>query len=266
MAELTDDRAEIITAPAPEGTADEGGELVMTLVEHLSELRRRIFVGLAAVVIGAAIGFAVAPEVIRILEAPIHQPLYFTAPGGALFLQMKLALMIGIALGSPVVLYELWAFVSPGLTERERRVIRPWVPLALLFTALGIGVAYVILPLTAGFLLSFQIPGVVEPLITADAYFGFVTTMFLAFGLVMQFPLVIVLLAKVGIVGVDRLRRSRRYVVLGIFVFAVVVTPGGDPFSPTIMALVMYPLYELTIWMVARTSGPQPASGSTEDG
>jgi sec-independent protein translocase protein TatC len=225
----------------------------MTLVEHLSELRRRIFISLLAVAIGTVIGFVLAPDAIRILKAPIAQPLYFTAPGGALFLQLKLALMIGLALGAPVVLWQLWAFVSPGLTPHERRVARPWIPLAILFLVLGIGLAYFILPVTATFLLSFEIPDVIEPLITADAYFGFVTTMFLAFGLVMQFPIVLVLLSKVGIVNAERLRRGRRYVLLGIFVLAVVVTPGGDPFSPTIMALVMYPLYELTIRLVARS-------------
>lgn len=226
----------------------------MTVVEHLSELRRRIFIGLLAVVLGAIVGLVLAPDAIRLLKAPIAEPLYFTAPGGALFLQFKLALMIGVALASPVVLYELWAFVSPGLTPRERQVARPWIPLALVLLVLGISVAYFILPYTANFLLSFRIPDVVEPLITADAYFGFVTTMFVAFGLVMEFPIVLVLLAKVGIVDAQRLRRGRRYVFVGIFVFAVVVTPGGDPFSPTIMALVMYPLYELTIRLVSRSA------------
>ncbi len=226
----------------------------MTVSEHLGELRRRIFIGLLAVVVGAGIGWFLAPQAIVLLKAPIPGPLVFTAPGGALFLQLKIALLIGLALGSPVVLYQLWAFVSPGLTPRERRVARPWIPLALVFLVLGIGVAYVVLPYTAAFLLGFAIPGVIEPLITADAYFGFVTTMFLAFGLVMQFPIVIVLLAKVGLVSVERLRRARRYVFVGIFVIAVVVTPGGDPFSPTIMALVMYPLYELTIRLVGRSA------------
>ena len=230
-------------------------EPVMTLVEHLTELRRRIFIGLAAILAGTVIGWFLSPQLIVILAEPLalDEPLRFTSPSAALFLRLKLALMVGLALGSPVVLYELWAFISPGLTPHERSVSRPWVPLALLFLALGIGVAYVVLPYTAQFLLSFQIPGVLEPLITSDAYFGFVTTMFLAFGLVMQFPIVIVLLSKVGLVSADRLRRSRRYVFVAIFVIAVVVTPGGDPFSPTIMALVMYPLYELTIRLVARS-------------
>jgi sec-independent protein translocase protein TatC len=130
-------------------------EAVMTIVEHLSELRRRIFISLLAVALGAIFGYIVAPEVIRNLKevGGITRPLIFTSPGGALFLQLKLALMIGVALASPIVLYELWSFVSPGLTPSERRGIRPWVPLSLLFLALGIGVAYVTLPLATNFLL-----------------------------------------------------------------------------------------------------------------
>lgn len=249
--------------PVPDTTlidsGDDSGEKVMTLVEHLTELRRRIFISLLAVGIGTIIGFVVTPEVIRILKAPIADPLYFTSPGGAFFLQLKLSLLIGIVLGSPIVLYQLWAFIAPGLTPRERRTARPWIPLALLFLVLGVGVAYVTLPLAAGFLLGFAIPGLMEPLITADSYFGFVTVLFLAFGLVMEFPIVIVLLSKVGLVTADQMRRNRRYVFLGIAIFAVVITPGGDPFSPTIMALVMYPLYELSIRLVARSNATAEA-------
>lgn len=235
-----------------EQRVDSGDGKIMSVVEHLSELRRRIFIGLLAVGIGAVVGFFLAPDAIRILKAPISGPLYFTAPSSAFFLELKLALMIGLALASPVVLYQLWAFIAPGLTPRERRLALPWVPLGLVFLAVGISVAYFVLPFAVGFMLGFAIPGVIDPLITADAYFGFVTNMFLAFGLVMEFPIVLVLLSKVGIVSAERLRRNRRYVFLGIFVFAVVVTPGGDPYSPTVMGAVMYVLYEVTIRLVAR--------------
>jgi sec-independent protein translocase protein TatC len=244
------------TAPLERGP----DEKVMSLVDHLTELRRRIVISIAAVGAGTVVGFFAAPEALTILKAPIPGPLVFTQPGGALFLQLKLALMIGVALAMPIVLYQFWAFIAPGLTAQERRAARPWIPLALLFLVTGIAVAYLILPLTVSFLLGFEIDGVVEPLITADAYFGFVTTLFLAFGLVMQFPILLVLAAKVGLVDADRLRRGRRYVLVGIFIFAVVVTPGGDPFSPIIMALVMYPLYELTIRLVARSPSPSPSS------
>lgn len=225
---------------------------VMTVVEHLSELRRRLFIAILAVVIGAAVGFYFAPDAIRFLKDPISQPLYFTAPSSAFFLQVKLAVMIGVALASPILLYQVWAFIAPGLTPRERRLALPWVPLGLAFLAVGVAVAYFVLPFAVTFMLGFAIPGVVEPLITADAYFGFVTNLFLAFGLVMEFPIVLVLLSKVGIVSAERLRRNRRYVFLGIFIFAVVVTPGGDPYSPSVMGAVMYVLYELTIRLVAR--------------
>ena len=229
----------------------------MTLVEHLSELRFRVVVSLFAIGVGTVLGYLVSPQVIDLLRGPLgDRPLVFTSLAGAFFVRIKLALMIGIVLASPVVFYQLWAFVSPGLTHSERRIVRPWIPLALLLLVAGIAVSYLVLPYTAAFLLSFQVPGAIEPLITVESYFGFVTTMFLAFGLVFQFPIVLVLLAKVGIVSAERLRRNRRYVLLGIFVLAVVVTPGGDPISPTIMALVMYPLYELTIWLVARSERP----------
>ena len=236
----------------------------MTLVEHLTELRFRIVISLFAVGVGTVIGCFVSPQVIDLLRSPLgDRPLVFTSIAGAFFVRIKLALLIGIVLASPVVFYQLWAFVSPGLTPAERRVVRPWIPLALLLLAAGIAVGYLILPYTAAFLLSFQVPGAIEPLITVESYFGFVTTMFLAFGLVFQFPIVLVLLSKVGIVSAERLRRNRRYVLLGIFVLAVVVTPGGDPISPTIMAVVMYPLYELTIWLVARSARPVSSSADS---
>ena len=235
----------------------------MTLVEHLSELRFRIVVSLFAIAVGSAIGYIVSPQVIELLRAPVgDRPLVFTSIAGAFFVRIKLALLIGIVLASPVVFYQLWAFISPGLTPSERRVVRPWIPLALVLLVAGIVVGYLILPYTAAFLLSFQVPGAIEPLITVESYFGFVTTMFLAFGLVFQFPIVLMLLAKVGIVSAERLRRNRRYVLLGIFVLAVVVTPGGDPVSPTIMALVMYPLYELTIRLVARAERPMTSTAA----
>ncbi|HVM29817.1 MAG TPA: twin-arginine translocase subunit TatC [Candidatus Limnocylindrales bacterium] len=251
-----DDRA-MHSPPAPPAPVEhEPVDRLMTLGEHLTELRRRLAIAILTVTVGSIIGFFLAPEAIRILADPIlagpsDEPLRFTQPAGGFMLQLKLALMIGIALGFPILLYQIWAFVSPGLNERERALARPWIPLALLFLVLGIVLAYTVLPYAVAFLLGFQVPGVVEPLITVDAYFGFVTTMFLAFSLVMQFPVAMILLARAGVISPDRLRRSRRYVVLGLFIVAVVVTPG-DPFSSIILTLVMYPLYEVSIVLAVR--------------
>ena len=162
--------------------------------------------------------------------------------------------MIGIALASPVMLYELWAFVSPGLTPHERRMARPWIPLALVFLVLGIarGLPDPAVRRSASCLAS-RSPASLEPLITAESYFGFVTTMFLAFGLVMQFPIVLVLLSRWASSASSGCGAAGATSFVGIFIFAVVVTPGGDPISPVIMAVVMYPLYELTIWLVGRS-------------
>lgn len=225
----------------------------MSLVEHLSELRRRIAISAIAIGAASAIGFYLAPQVITILKAPIPGPLQFLTVGGAFFLQVRVAVIMGIGFAMPLVLYQVWAFVAPGLTPQERRVARPWIPLSAVFFLLGLGVAYLILPYTVGFLRSFEIPGVLEEGITAENYFGFITTMFLAFGVIMQFPTVLVLLNRLGILTLDRLRSSRRYVLLGIVIVSVVITPGGDPVSPMIMSIVMYALYEVTIIMLRRS-------------
>lgn len=233
----------------PEAVAPEG-EKVMSLVDHLSELRVRIFKVILAVAVGSVIGFFLVPGLIAALTVPLGgKPLYFTSPGEAFFIQIKLAVVIGIILGMPVILYQLWAFISPGLTPDERRLARPWVPVALVFFAIGVAVAWVVLPYAMGFLLGFQTPQL-QALITADNYFGFVGTLFLAFGLTMEFPIVLVLLSKVGIISSKRLSSSRRFVILGIAIFAAVVTPGGDIVSPIVLGVTMYLLYELSIVLV----------------
>jgi sec-independent protein translocase protein TatC len=259
MAELTDRRPPAIGPLEGSGEPPADGERVMTLVEHLTELRRRIFIAILAVALGAVVGFLLAPTVIALLAEPIPGPIYFTQPGGALILQLKLALMIGIGLGAPVLLYQFWAFVSPGLTPSERRLARPWIPIALILLVVGVLLAYAILPFTVTFLIGFQIADQLEPLITADHYFGFVLMMFVTFGLVMQFPIVIVILAKAGIVSLERLRSGRRFALLGLFILAVVVTPQ-DPFSSILMTAVMYPVYEATIFLVARSQRRSVAS------
>jgi sec-independent protein translocase protein TatC len=250
MAELTHTPDQPLGAPVD--GAPQAHERVMTLGEHLGELRRRLAISLLTVALGSVVGFFLAPDAIRILSEPIPGPLRFNQPAEAFLLHLKLALMIGIALGFPILLYQVWAFISPGLTERERRLARPWIPLAVVFLVVGILLAYTVLPVATAFLLGFEISGVMEPLITVDAYFGFVTTMFIAFALVMQMPVALLLLARAGIVGPERLRRSRRYVLLGTYIVAVVVTPS-DPISALILTAVIYPLYELSIYIAART-------------
>jgi sec-independent protein translocase protein TatC len=224
----------------------------MSLVDHLSELRSRIIKSLLAVAVGSAIGFYFSTPIIELLAKPAGGKLLNLAPGDAFFIVVRVAVVVGVVLAMPVLLYQVWAFVAPGLTAQERRAIRPWIPLALLFFAVGVGVAYVVLPYAMAFLLSFG-TGVFLNELAAAPYFNFVTTLFLAFGLVMEFPILLFGLSRVGILTSQRLRAARRYVILGISIFAAVITPGGDLVSPFVLGLTMYILFEVTILAISRS-------------
>jgi len=236
----------------------------MSLVDHLAELRHRLFICIVAVVIGSAIGWVLAPHIIDLLAEPAPVPnsggakLQFLTVSGAFLNWSKISIVVGILLSLPVIVYELWQFVAPGLTPKERRLALPWVPLAIVFFVLGVTVSWVTLPFALQFLTGFGVAGVTETRLTGEAYFGFVTTMFIIFGAVMEFPIALVLLHKLGILSVEKLKSSRRMVILGIVIFSVVVTPGGDPFSPVVMSAVMYALFEFTIFMLARSEKSHP--------
>jgi sec-independent protein translocase protein TatC len=236
--------------PAPATPTDES---VMSLMDHLGELRKRIFRAILAVAIGSAVGWYFATDVRRILQLPLGDiPLQVLGVGDAFVIQVKIAIVIGIILAMPVLLYQLWAFIAPGLTPNERKVVRPWIPMALVFFAMGVGIAFLVLPYAIQFLFSFTDESL-QARPAAGQYFDFVTTMFLAFGLVMEFPILLIGLSTVGIVTSARLRSARRMVILGISIFAAVVTPGGDLISPFVLGGTMYLLFELTIVFIRRS-------------
>jgi len=238
--------------PTPSEPSPAPGE--MTLVGHLTELRNRVIRIALAIAAGSTIGFVVSDQVISILRAPIPggQPLFFTGLGDAFVIKVKVAIVVGVILTMPVILYQVWAFVAPGLTANERRIVRPWIPLALVFFAIGVAIAYLVLPFAAQFLIGFASADL-QPLITAGAYFDFVTTMFLAFGLIMEFPILLFGLSRVGIVTSQRLANARRMTILGIAIFATAITPGGDLVSPAALGVTMYVLYEGTIFFIRRS-------------
>lgn len=226
----------------------------MSLVGHLTELRNRLVRIVIAVAVMSTVGFVFGDQIVAILKAPIpgDKPLYYTGLGDAFVIKLKIAIVVGIILSMPVILHQMWAFVAPGLTAEERRVSRPWIPLALVFFVVGTAIAYVILPFAAGFLIGFSTADL-QPLITAGAYFDFVTTMFLAFGLIMEFPILLYGLSRVGIVTSKRLTNARRPAILGIAIFATAITPGGDLVSPTVLGVTMYLLFEGTIVAIRRS-------------
>lgn len=224
----------------------------MSLVEHLDELRSRIIVIAISIVVAGVIGFFLAVPIIGLLRAPLpddQETLYQLAIGESLGVRLRVALYVGIALSVPVILYQLWRFVTPGLTQHERRFIWPLLASAIALFGLGLGVGYLVIPYAVQFLLSLTLPGV-DPLLRLSDYINFVLMVMLAFGLAFQFPIVLLLLARVGILSYAFLSKRRRWAVLLIVVFAVIATPGGDPISSAVLSLVMYALFEATLQLM----------------
>lgn len=223
----------------------------MPLVGHLTELRNRIIKALLAVGIASVVGLYFNKQIRDLLLSPLPGgQVQVLAPGDAFSITIRIALITGVILAMPVILYQAWAFIAPGLTAAERRAVRPWIPVSLLFFAFGVGLAWLIMPVAVGFLLSFTDESLRANL-AAEPYFNFVGSLFLAFGVAMQYPIVLLALARVGIISSAQLRAWRRYVLLVVFVAATALTPP-DAFSDIVLGLVMYGLYELTIFVVAR--------------
>jgi sec-independent protein translocase protein TatC len=235
--------------PKPQVAAEE-----MPLTAHLVELRNRIAISVLSIVPGTVVGYIFSDQIVHFLRSPLptKDPLMTLSLMEPFLIKLEVSLVVGVIVGMPVLLLQFWRFISPGLTPEERSAARPWVPLALLFFAVGVGLAYFILPYASGFLYAFQSPDI-QLHLTAEAYFGFVTTLFLAFGLVMEFPIILVILSKVGIVTSQQLRRSRRMAILGITILSALITPGADLVSPVAMAVTMYGLYEASIIMIRLT-------------
>lgn len=243
--------ADAEAAASGEVTAPTHGE--MSLVGHLTELRDRLVRSIIAVALGTGIGFWFWKDIRNFLIAPLPTgTVQVLGPGDAFVIALRISMITGVILAMPIILLQLWRFIAPGLTDDERRVVRPWIPLALFFFVIGVGIAYVILPFAVGFLLAFS-DNVLVANLAAGPYFDFVTTMFLAFGLIMEFPIVLFGLSRVGIVSSAMLGRSRRVIVLGIAIFATAVTPGGDLVSPLVLGFTMYILFELTIVFIRRS-------------
>ena len=232
-------------------------DATMTLLEHLEELRSRIIAIAITIVLGGIVGFLVSEPIIAILRAALPEgqdTLIQISVGESLAVRLRVALYVGIAIAVPVILYQVWRFVTPGLTRRERRLIWPMLIGAVVLFAVGIGLGYFVMPYALDFLLGLALPGV-ETQLRLSEYVSFASTVMLAFGLAFQFPILLLLLARVGILNYRFLSSRRRWAVLAIVLFAIIATPGGDPLSSIVLSLVMYALFEGTLQLI-RTLRP----------
>ena len=224
-------------------------------ISHLTELRDRVIRSLLVILILFGACFYVAPELMKFLAQPLQHALppgshaVFIAGEGAFFTLTKMSLLAAVLLSLPWVLYQAWAFVSPGLYAHERRFVGPLIILSVVFLLVGIGFAYsFVLPVAYKFFFSFAEKTGADVMQDRQRYWDFTLSIFFGFGLAFQVPVVEMLMIKLGMVSVDDLRQARRYVLVGAFVVAAVLTPP-DVLSQFMLAIPLMLLYELGIFL-----------------
>ncbi len=226
----------------------------MTFIDHIRELRSRLVKTLIAVGVMTVVSFFLYQQILDLLAGPYveaveGESLAFFQPTEAFSLALRVSLWSGLVLASPVVIYQLWRFVGPALTERERRYVIPMSGvLAVLFVS-GIVAGYFALPLTLRLLVGFG-GDLLEPTIGADFYLRFAMRFLLAFGIAFEFPVFLFASALMGLTTSDKLRSWRQYAVTVIVIGAALLTPGGDPLTLLLLSTPLYILYELTILAV----------------
>src|ERR671925_370735 len=241
----------------------------MPFMEHLGELRTRIMRALFFLLGGLAVAFPFSERIVDWLARPVTKlgyKLVFTAPAEAFWVQMKVALIAGLFLASPVILWQVWAFIAPGLHAHEKKYAAPFVIIGSLMFILGGALSlFVVTPYAIAFLLSYA-RDTLTPMITLENPIHFLLKFTLAFGLVFELPLGITLLARMGVVTSRMLAKNRKYAILGAFVAGAILTPTPDAFNQTLMAGPLILLYEVGI-ICARVFGrrrPAPVAQPSE--
>lgn len=232
----------------------------MSMMDHLRELRRRLIFSLGAFVVISIVAFFFFEPILDALLRPLCKldpsllgpqgcRLSGFGPAEPFIVRLKVTAMVGVVCSSPVWLYQIWAFVTPGLTPQEKKYALPFIASSIVLFAVGVVFAYLTLTPGLRFLIGLG-EGLITPFFRADTYLNFVGLMFIGFGVAFELPLLLFFLGLAGVVTVDQLRKQRRAAFVAITAIAAVVTPSQDPYTMMIMALPLYLLYELTILLL----------------
>jgi sec-independent protein translocase protein TatC len=272
--DVDDNPLEAITSLFTGGEeADPNDPSAMSLVEHLEELRRRIFKILIGLVLFSIVAFIFREQIMTFLTWPLpaqanalghgNQKLVVTGLGEGFTTYLLLALAGGFVASLPVTLYQVWAFVSPGLYAHEKKHAVPFIIVGLILFLAGISLGYVVLQYPVAWLVNFGADTFTE-LISVNSYFTFVAFFLLAFGVVFEIPLVLTFLSIVGIISAETLTKKRAISHVVMWVAASFLTPGADLYSPVILGVTMSCLFELSVFFIKLTTKMRARNAANE--
>lgn len=239
----------------------------MPFLEHLEELRKRLLRSALAVLITTSVAFYFSDELVKWLQYPLGgEKLYNMEIAGTFYAYLKISILTGVFAALPVVFYQMWMFISPGLYRKEKAAVLPLVASSTVLFLIGAGFCYLlVLPVATNYLLGFADEQVTN-LISIGSYISYVGLMMLAFGLTFQLPILAYFLAKVGVVRAGRMSRVRRYAVVVISIVAAIFSPP-DVISQLLLGIPMYLLYELSIIVVYFVQrNPRGSAAAEENG
>ncbi|MDQ6747122.1 MAG: twin-arginine translocase subunit TatC [Candidatus Dormibacteraeota bacterium] len=227
----------------------------LTLVEHLEELRRALIISMGAWAVTTVLGVILSGFVLSLIIRPLsylHQPLHYFSPMGYFSIHLKVGLVVGLALALPIIAWQTWSFVSPGLRPAERRFAKPLLVSSLGLFAAGAALAYFFLFIAIRMVSLVNHDGSLVFFPEANAYIGFVLLLMVAFGVTFEFPVALVLLSMARLVDAARLKRSRKIAYFAIAGVGYLVTPGVDPVTPIALVTPLILLYEAAIVIITR--------------